>query len=136
MMKGMGLLVIMLGGVMLIITNVIPQQRREFSSTIHEDAVITEVVATPSRHDGGAGLQVNSIIVLDKFVVVLKCQHGQFIIDQKELFEKLMDHTGETVVVSYREVYSGKYTWNYQSGGYRAITRNLVDIEILDVSLN
>lgn len=83
--------------------------RREYSDTLHEDAMIVETVYTPSRHDSkvgltafnagltgvdysgnfgirlGGGLQISSVTVPEKFAVVFKCQHGQFIISRREV---------------------------------------------------
>ena len=131
--------------------------KREFSETMHEDAIISEVVYTPSRHSielgftafkaGSVGvdfsgdlgfrlgesLQVSSVKVPEKFAVVFKCQHGQFIISGKEVYDKLREHKSKMVEVAYREVY--RTTYDTKGGKKQVIARELVDYDFLDATL-
>ena len=130
---------------------------QEYSETLHEDAAIVEAVYTPSRHDSqvgltaiktgpmgidyggnfglrlGGGLQISRVTVPEKFAVVFKCQHGQFIISQKEVYEKFKDHKGKTVDVAYREVY--RTTYDTKDGEKQVVDRALVDYDFLDATL-
>lgn len=131
--------------------------KREFSDTLHEDAVIIETVYTPSRHNSelgltliktgpigmdfggnfgirlGSGLQISSVTVPEKFAIVFKCQHGQFIITRKEVYEKLKNHKGKAVDVAYREIY--RTTYETKSGKKQVVERVLVDYNFLAVTL-
>lgn len=133
--------------------------KREFSDTLHEDAVIIETVYTPSRHNAelgltliktgpgpigmdfggnfgivlGGGLQISSVTVPEKFAIVFKCQHGQFIITRKETYEKLKNHKGKTVDVAYREVY--RTTYDTKDGEKQVVERVLVDYNFLTATL-
>src|SRR3989344_176073 len=130
--------------------------KQEFSDTLHEDAAIVEAVYTPSRHDSqvgltaiktgpmgidyggnfgirvGGGLQISSVTVPKKFAVVFKCQHGQFIISRKEVYEKFKDHKDKTVDVAYREVY--RTTYDTKDGQKQVVARELVDYDFLDAT--
>jgi hypothetical protein len=132
--------------------------KRECSNTLHEDAVIVGVVYTPSRHDsqvgltaiktgptgidyGGnlgirvnGGLQISSVEVPEQFAVVFSCQHGQFIITRKEVYEKLKDHKGRTVDVAYREIYRTTYE-RKKDGEKQVVARELVGYDFLDATL-
>lgn len=131
--------------------------KQEYSETLHEDAVIVEAVYTPSRHDSqvgltaiktgpmgvdyggnfgirvGGGLQISSVTVPEKFAVVFKCQHGQFIITRKEIYEKFKDYKGKMVDVAYREVY--RTTYDTKDGKKQVVERALVDYDFLDATL-
>ena len=131
--------------------------RREFSDTLHEDAIVVETVHTPSRHQTGlgftaiktgpfgmdfggdfglrigGGMQISSTTIQEKFAVVFKCQHGKFIIHRKDVYEKLKDHTGETVVVAYREIY--RTTYVMKDDKKEVVGRILMDYDFLDATL-
>lgn len=130
--------------------------KQEFSEALHEDAVIENVVYTPSQHEprvepsfGGSGaigfgpngvgirigngIQFTSVTVPEKFAVVFRCQHGQFIISRKKVYEKFKDHKDKTVDVVYREVY--RTTYNTQDGKKRVVARELVDYDFLGAKL-
>jgi hypothetical protein len=128
--------------------------RQEYSETIQEDAVIENVIYTPSRHEtelgftalksgpfgmdygGNVGmrigkhLQVNNVTVPEKFAVVFKCRHGQFIVGRKEVYERFKDAKGTTVEVSYREVYRTRY--EKEGDTSKVVERSLVDYDFLD----
>ncbi len=86
----------------------LPYTKMENSKVLHEPAVVSETVRSPSRHDTeielkalnmsgrgfgsigmdyggnmgigiGGGLQISSSKVPEKYGVVFKCQHGKFI---------------------------------------------------------
>lgn len=131
--------------------------KQEFSGNLIEDAVIVEAVYTPSSHDRklgltafklgplgvdfsgnsglriGGGLQVSGVTVPEKFAVVFKCQHGKFIITQKEVYEKFKDHEGEKVEVLYREIY--RTTYEKKDGKLEVISRVLEDYDFLSAEI-
>lgn len=132
--------------------------KQEFSSTLHEEAVVTETVYTPSRHNTevglkafdlagpismdyggnvglnlGNGLQVSSVTVPEKFAVVFTCQHGQFIISRKSIHDRLTGHQGAKVDIAYREVY--KTTYKKKDGKRQVVERVLTDYDFLDATL-
>jgi hypothetical protein len=144
-------------GIALLLTGC-PEVKREFSSTLHEDAVVVEVVYTPPRHDSqvgftafktgpvgvdyggnvgigiGGGLQISEVTVHEKFAVVFKCKHGEFIVTRKEIYHQLKEQKGKTVVVDYREVYRTTYA-DDNDGKKQAIERVLVDYDFLGATL-
>lgn len=129
----------------------------EQSSVLHEDAVVIETVYTPSRHDTnlgmtaikagaigmdfsgdvgiriGGGLQISSSEVPEKFAVVFKCKHGKFIVDHKEVYEKLKGKEDKIVDVSYTEVY--QTTYDKKDGKEYVIDRILIKYHFLDATL-
>lgn len=117
--------------------------KQEFSETLHEDAVIENVVYTPSKHEsqiklsaGGGimmgGIRIARVTVPEKFAVVFRCQHGQFIITRKEVYEKFKDHNGEMVDVAYRKVYMT--TYDRKDGEKQIVANELVDYDFLDAT--
>lgn len=133
------------------------ERARESSSVLHEDAVITEVVYTPSRHDLdlgltavkmgglgmdfsgdfglriGGGLQISSTTIPEKFAVVFKCKHGKFIVTRKAVYEKLKGMDGKEVDVAYRENYM--VTHDTVNGVRKLIDRVLTDYEFIDATV-
>jgi len=89
------------------------RQNLEFSDTLTEQAVVADVVYTPSRHGSGSGTGFDThgdlsftdmkIDIPEKYAVVFKCQHGKFIVTGKELWDHLAE--GDSVRVFYREEY-------------------------------
>lgn len=148
---------VLLCGVVLLLLVGCQENRREYSETIHEDAAIAEIVYTPSRHDSkidltlirtgpmgigysgnfgiriGGGLQINDVTVQEKFAIVFKCQHGQFIVQNKEIYDKLKDHKGKTVDVTYREIY--RTTYDTKNGKKQVTKRTLTGYDFLDATL-
>ncbi len=123
-----------------------------------EQAVVAETVYTPSRHDTGIGLkafdlagpismdyggdiglnlgnglQISSVTVPEKFAVIFTCQHGQFIIGRKGIYDKFTGHQGAKVDVTYREVY--KTTYKKKDGKRQVVERVLTDYDFLDATL-
>jgi len=95
---------------------------KENSEILEEDAVVVDLVYTPSRHGDGSGVGLTtggdlafvstSVDIPEKFAIVFKCQHGKFIIDcntpeRKKLWIDLDE--GQKVKVKYREVWKVKY---------------------------
>ena len=131
--------------------------KQEFSNTLHEEAVVVDAVYTPPTHDSqigltavkvgpagmdfsgdfgirvGGGLQISDVTVPEKFAVVFKCQHGQFIITRKQVYEKFKDQKDKVVDVAYREVY--RTTYETKDGKKRVVERVLVDYNFLDATL-
>lgn len=110
----------------------------EFSNVMIEPAVVVETVFTPSIHQSNIdiGLTTNldlsftprSINVPEKYAVVFQCDHGKFIIERKELWDKLK--VGDKVVVSYREVYNVLST-DKDRDGVRESSVSLVDYDFV-----
>jgi len=133
--------------------------RQEFSGTLHEDAVIADAIYTPSHHDTelgltaiktgpagldfggnfglriGGGLQISSVTVPEKFAVVFKCAHGEFVISRKEIYEKFKNHKGAAVDVSYREEYRSTYEQVEKNLDKQVVERVLVDYDFIDATL-
>ncbi len=126
------------------------ETRTELSDILHEDAVVSETVYTPSRHgsgsgvgptfdvtDGNVGIAFTSININipEKYAVVFKCQHGKFIvegtdIEHKSLWKKLSQ--GQEVDISYREVFNSVYDDIDGDGKKDLVSRTLVDYDFLD----
>ncbi len=134
--------------------------RTEKSEVLHEDATIQSAVYTPSVHstqitpsafkskaghtavdlDGnegvsiGRGLQVTSSTVPEKHAIVFDCQHGQFVITRKELYEKLKGSIGKKVDVTYQEIY--RVTREKTDKGEKIVTeRVLTGYDFLNASV-
>lgn len=133
--------------------------RKEFSEPKHEDATIMNAVYTPSRHntviepsimssDGiglglgfsgnvglhvGMGVQITSVTVPEKFAMVFHCQHGQFIVSRREVYEKMKDWVGKKVDVEYKEVYLT--TYEKKDGQTVPVSRELTDYKFIDATL-
>lgn len=129
---------------------------REYSEVLHEDALIVSVVHTPASHESqlgltafkggpfgmdysgnfglriGGGLQISESEVPEKFAVVLQCQHGEFVIARKDLYQQLDGHEGQTVDVAYREIYRTTYETN--EGKKQIVDRVLTKYDFLGVS--
>lgn len=129
----------------------LPSYKTEYSDVLFEDAVVEDVVYTPSRHsvettitttptidmDGNltlhTGLDTTDVTVPERFAVVFRCKHGQFIVERKEVYKKLTKDTGKTVLVQYQEVYETKY--KRVDGEKKLISRTLVKYHFLDATL-
>jgi len=129
----------------------------EFSEALYEDAVVVETVYTPSRHElqpgltafkvgpggvdfggnfgirVGGRLQVSNVTVPEKFAVVFRCPHGQFIIKRKAVYDQLKDQKGKAVVIAYREVY--RTTYDTKNGVRQVVERELADYDFLGATL-
>jgi len=125
--------------------------RKEYSPILAEQATVMNAVYTPRKHDTNVGVTiwsddsgilgidhsgnfginlggvtVSESTVREKFAIVFKCQHGQFVITRKSTYEKLKDKVGDTVTVLYREVYRTTYK------DKKAVKRVLVDYDFLE----
>jgi len=131
--------------------------KTEFSPTIHEDAVIVSAVHTPARHDVGlgmtamdtgvghmdfngnmgvpigGGMQISSVETPEKFAVVFRCQHGEFIIQRREIYDRFHNLIGSTADVTYREEY--RVTYEKREGVKEVTDRVLVDYDFLNAVL-
>ncbi|MDI6820558.1 MAG: hypothetical protein QMD65_00040 [Patescibacteria group bacterium] len=113
---------------------------KEYSPVLREKGEIVDLIYVPSRHgsglspsidmDGKLGLQLTSISVAEKYVVIFRCEkHGTiFIIEKnqrktKRLWERFKK--GQQVTISYREVYETR-----RDG--EKLERKLVDLDFLD----
>ena len=107
LMRGFWISVVML-------TCIVGCEERRYSDTLTESATVVDVVYTPSSHgegisptvnfcDGSLGVAFTSIDVPAVYAVVFECQHGKFIVQSKDLWERMTE--GLVVTVSYREVY-------------------------------
>jgi hypothetical protein len=127
----------------------------EQSTILHEDAVVVDTIYTPSRHDTevgltaikmggmgmdfggdvgmrlGGGLQVSNVEVPEEFAVVFKCKHGKFIVERKEIYDKVKGGEGKNVDVSYTEVY--RVTYKKKDGKEHVINRVLTKYHLVDV---
>lgn len=132
--------------------------RTEFSDTLHEDATIVETVFTPAKHDIGlgmkafegpwgesrdlsgnpgvdigSGLMISSSTVPEEYAVVFRCRHGKFIIRRKEIYERFHGLDGQTVDVTFREVY--RTTYDDQDGQKKVVSRVLTKYDFLNAVL-
>lgn len=92
--------------------------KREVTEIKTEQAMVRDVIYSPSQHGGGVGVGMsmsgnmvvtsNSVSIPAKYAIVFECQHGKFIVEgtgdkHKELWRRLK--VGQQVTVSYREVF-------------------------------
>lgn len=103
----------------------------------------------PSRHgsgsgigpsigfDGNVGIAITSVSVNipEKYAVVYKCKHGKFISEgtdqrHKDLWERFTE--GDSVNVSYREVFQSYYEDKDDDDDLDLVSRTLVDYDFLD----
>jgi chromosome segregation ATPase len=116
---------------------------KEYSPTLTEPAEVVDLVYTPERHGTAEGTGVDlklnvsmvssTVDIPRKYAVVFQCQHGKFIIEDnqekaKALWGRLKE--GQSVTVSYREVYDVTYTST--NGAKKETARKLVDYDFLD----
>ena len=123
------------------------ETKTELSDILHEDAVVSETVYSPSRHgsdisptydltgDGGVGFAITSVSIPEKYAVVFKCQHGKFIVEgtdkaHRDLWQRLEE--GKKVDVSYKEIYKAVYDDVDGDGEKDLLSRDLVDRDFLD----
>lgn len=122
----------------------------EYSQVLYEDAVVSDVVYSPSRHgsgsgigptmdfDGNMGLAITStnVRIPEKYAVVFECEHGKFISEgtdtrHKDLWNKLKE--GMEVEVSYREKFQATYGKDNDGDGERdLVSRELVGYDFID----
>lgn len=125
------------------------QTKTELSDILHEDAIVSDVVYSPSNHGSGVGptfnigaedtpgvgLAVTSVSIPEKYAVVFKCKHGKFIVEgtdneHKKLWERL--EQGQEVDVTYREFYRCTYDDIDKDGKKELINKELIDYDFLD----
>ena len=132
----------------------------EESSTLHEDATMTEKIYSPSRHDAelgltaikignsfgmdyggnlglgiGNGLQISSSKVPEKYGIVFRCKHGSFTSEgsderHKNLYNRL--EKNQLVDVTYKELYRATYDDLENSKSHKLTSRVLIDFDFLD----
>jgi len=76
----------------------------------------------------GNGMQISDHKVPAKFSVIFKCQHGKFIVNGKEIYEKLKNCLNDTVTVEYKEKYKVKYNHDVIA------ERTLIDYDFIDAN--
>ncbi len=131
-------------------------QRTAVSEVLHETAVVVDLVYTPSTHETvlepslagrglgiglsggiglriGNGLQITDVEVPPEYAVVFQCQHGKFIVQHKEVYDKLLEHEGDTVDVAYQEVYREVY--ESKDGKDTVLSRTLTMYDFLDATI-
>lgn len=130
---------------------------REHSEVLREDALIVSVVHTPASHKSelgltafkggpfgmdysgdigiriGGGLQISESRVPEKFAVLLRCEHGEFLIERRTLYQQLKGREGQWIDVSYREIY--RTTYETKDGERQIVSRVLTEYDFLDAAL-
>ena len=123
---------------------------RETSDTLYEDAIVYAKVDPPSRHGSGAGPSIDitdegilgvalvNVDIPKKYAIVFKCEHGKFMVwgtgsKHKELWERFNE--GDSVTVSYKEIYRSTYKDTDGDGKRELINRSLVGNYLLDAQL-
>jgi hypothetical protein len=133
--------------------------RNEYK-TLHEDAVVEDVIFIPSRHgsssgvgydltgEGGLSITSGSVSIPEKYAVVFKCKHGKFIVQAegydagtsndsleisvRDLWKKISK--GDTVDVLYRELYECTYKDTNNDGKLELISSHFIDYDFLDAN--
>lgn len=126
----------------------------ERSEILHEDGIVSTTVYTPSSHSTtvgmtalktggfgmdyggnmgirlGSGLQISSVTVPEKFSVVFQCTHGKFVVEDKTVYEKLKNHEGKSVDISYYEMYQTSF--KKENGKWNLEKRVLIDYDFVN----
>ncbi len=94
--------------------------RRETSGILREKAIVISTnYASSESHLSldltyclllGIPLFTSTETVPEKFSVTFKCQHGEFMSDQKKTYEMYKDCQGKTIDIDYQEIY--ETTWD------------------------
>lgn len=151
----------MLSVVGLLFTACGPRKERVESELLKEQAVVVTTIFTPSRHevgvgftafgDGGLGapgvdwngnvgigigegVQISQSTIPEKFGVVFRCQHGEFVNERKTMYERFRNLAGAKVEISYREIYMVTYDKG-EDGKEKEVKRDLVDLDFIDAVL-
>ncbi|MBI1957504.1 MAG: hypothetical protein HYS44_03570 [Candidatus Niyogibacteria bacterium] len=127
--------------------------REEYSPVMHESGTVLQAVYTPSTHRTelgvtafetgplgmdysgnpgislGNGMQISQVTVPEKFAIVFRCEHGEFIITRKDVYEQLKNFQGRAVDIEYREVY--RVVYEEQDGKEQVLDRKLVDYDFI-----
>ena len=126
------------------------ETKTEYSPILHEDAVVSDVVYTPSRHGSGSGIGPTidfdgnigigftdvTVNIPKKYAVVFECQHGKFISEgtdqrHKDLWGRLKENM--EVDVTYKERFRSVYDTDKDGDGQKdLISRALVGYDFLD----
>ena len=154
----------MAGLVLLALTGCSPstQTKREYSMVLHEDAVVEDVIFMPARHgsdagptfdltgEGGIGIAITNVSLPEKYAVIFVCQqHKQKFIIQgegysasrtddslevsvRDLWSKISK--GDTVDVSYRELFMRTYKDTDGDGKRELIAEKFLDYDFLDAN--
>lgn len=128
----------------------------EKSDVLYEEATILNTNFNPAHHEtrpelsivsigplgvgvsGNTGLRMGGIVFTDakvpeQYYVSFKCQHGQFIIHRKDIYQKLKGHEGRKVKVSYRSIFRTTYE---DSSKKKVTSRTLTGFDFIDATLN
>ncbi|HCC13839.1 MAG TPA: hypothetical protein DEP63_03780 [Candidatus Magasanikbacteria bacterium] len=77
----------------------------------------------------GGGLQISIVKVPDKYATIFSCEHGEFVISRKEIYDRFKEHTGARVDVTYQNIYRTRFE------NEEVKERALVDYDFLDAFL-
>jgi len=138
-----------------------PRKERVESELLKEQAVVVTTIFTPSRHDIGLGftvlgegeagelgmdfngnvgigigdgVQISKSTIPEKYGVVFRCQHGEFVNERKMMYERFRNLAGARVEISYREIYEVTYDKG-EDGKEKEVKRDLVDLDFIDAVL-
>jgi hypothetical protein len=132
--------------------------RTENSEVMKETAIVLELICTPATRKEviepsfvgsgmigfgpsgvglrvGSGVQISSVGNPAEYAVVFRCQHGEFIVQRKDTYDKFKDCRGDTVEVSYQEVYRVTYGQKDHKSPPIAVERVLVKYHFIDAKL-
>ena len=123
-----------------------PDIKNDSSTILHEKGVVVDVVYSPSKHGSGAGPTIDfngnigiaftSVTVPERYAVVFKCEHGEKFIVQgktqeyKDLWQRFVE--GDSVDISYKELYRSTYEDTNDDGEKELVKRELIDYDFLD----
>ena len=95
------------------------QTKREERGPLSEEATVIGVYYQPSMHssnispgmnfNGDINFNLVTIDVPEKYTIVFKCQHGTFMVEGKQRFDKFAEFIGKKVTVVYFEVFRNTY---------------------------
>ena len=125
--------------------------KTEHSDILQEEAVVVSTIHTPSKHNMavglsavdfsgnpgislGNGLQVSQTTVPEKFAVLFRCPHGEFVIEKKPIYDRFQNQAGQKVYVWYREIYRTIYR-EEEHGETVLVNRALTKYEFVDATL-
>lgn len=87
--------------------------KTEYGPLKHEQATVVQTIYSPATHgtvsgtnldlDGNLSFSNSTIETQESWAVVFACEHGQFVIHKKEIWEKVKPN--QQVTISYKEVY-------------------------------
>ncbi|MEK9173064.1 MAG: hypothetical protein AAB594_00640 [Patescibacteria group bacterium] len=126
------------------------ETKTEKSTILSERAVVVERVFAPPQHSLkivnpdfdfgfepgitiGDGIRIKSSEVPAKHATVFRCEHGKFIIERKSIYDRFDE--GDTVVVTYQEIYRSVYNDKDGDGEKEQISSVIIGYDFLDATL-